>query len=396
MAAAASSARALLLFVALGVPRLSHAAESTFADTDVLGPKAGSSVELVQTRLTAYEQKGYGYQSQAGPLPGPGSETLHVLQVQGEFVMQQGENLTHRVWVPVDLVTSASADASDRYYAVPDVVSHASAQNLASEVDYQLSARAGAETTWTAGSGVHYEENFFSWLFSLEYRRSLAEDNATLSVSANQALDWFDEFRVGGERSGRTSRSTTNLNVGLSQLLSPSTLAQVSYGLTLQRGELSNTWNSVPTVNGNRVREVLPRARDRHAAAVTLWQWLPWQAALQLGYRFYRDNWEVTAHSVEAELEQRLPGRFVLGASYRHHVQTSVFCFTTRALLASDYRTADSDLAAFDADSFGGRVGYSLPTSRFGTLFLTLGFDHYLRSDDLEVNVATWASGLRF
>src|SRR4030095_9515862 len=140
------------------------------------------------------------------------------------FVMKQGENLTHRVWVPVDLVTSASADASARYYAPPDVVSHSAAQNVAAEVDYQLGVRAGPETTWTAAAGMHYEENFLSWLYSLDYHRSLADDNATLTRSAQQALDWFDSFRLGGQRSGRTSRSTTTFNVGLSQLLSPSTL----------------------------------------------------------------------------------------------------------------------------------------------------------------------------
>jgi hypothetical protein len=380
----------------LGGAERGGAAERAFVDEDVLASKPASSVELVQTRITAYDQHGHGYQSQAGPKLGPGSEALHVLQVQGEFVMHQGDRLTHRVWVPVDLVTSASADASDRYYAKPDVVSRASAQNLGAEVDYQLTARADADTAWTAGAGMHYEENFLSWLYSLEYQRSLAEDNATLSLSANQALDWFDAFYVGGTRAGRTSRSTTNFNASVSQLLSPSTLAAVSYGFTLQRGELSNTWNSVPAVNGERVSEILPRGRDRHAASVSLLQWLPWQATLELRYRFYRDDWEVTAHSFEGRLRQRLFGHLVLGANYRHHVQTGVFCFTTLTPLVSSYRTADSDLGPFDADTLGGSVELDLRTASLGTLFLTFGYDHYFRSDGLRVNVATWASGFRF
>jgi uncharacterized protein DUF3570 len=380
----------------LGWSEGSRAAGTAFEDSDVLGQKPQSSVEVVQTRITAYEQSGHGYQSQAGPKSGPGSEALHVLQVQGEFVMHQGERLTHRVWVPVDLVTSASADASDRYYGKPDVVSRASAQNIGAEIDYQLTARASADTSWTAGAGMHYEENFLSWLYSLEYQRSLAEDNATLSLSAQQALDWFDSFYVGGTRSGRTSRSTSNFNASLSQLLSPSTLAAVSYGFTMQRGELSNTWNSVPASNGERVSEILPRLRDRHAASVSLLQWLPWQSTLELRYRFYRDDWEVTAHTFEGRLRQRLFGRLVLGASYRHHVQQGVFCFTTSTPLVSSYRTADSDLGPFDADTLGGSAELSLKTASLGVLFLTFGYDHYFRSDGLRVNVATWASGFRF
>jgi len=396
VAVAASSSLGLFLWV-LGLPATAFAEGDALDTEKVLGTRPKAEVELVQTRITAYDQTGYGYQSQAGPKAGPGSETLHVLQSQGEFVMKQGENITHRVWVPVDLVTSASADAIDRYYAAtPDVVSRASAQNIGAEVDYQLGVRAGPETTWTAAAGMHYEENFLSWLYSLEYQRSLAEDNATLTLSAQQALDWFDAFRLGGSRAGRTSRSTSSFNVGLSQLLSPSTLVAFAYGFTLQRGELSNTWNSVPTTNGERVSEILPRLRDRHAASVSLLQWLPWEGTLELRYRFYRDDWEVTAHSFEARLRQRLFGRLVLGANYRRHTQTGVFCFTTKTPLASSYRTADSDLGPLDADSLGGSAEVTLPTNRHGTLFLTFGYDHYVRSDALRVNVATWASGLRF
>jgi len=396
VAAAASRLGAAVGAVVIGWSGQGGAAERSFADADVLAGKPASSVEAVQTRITAYEQSGRGYQSQAGPKLGPGSEALHVLQMQGEFVMHQGDSLTHRVWVPVDLVTSASADASDRYYGKPDVVSRASAQNLGAEIDYQLTARASADTSWTAGAGMHYEENFLSWLYSLEYQRSLAEDNATLSLSANQALDWFDAFYVGGTRKGRTSRSTTNVNASLSQLLSPSTLAAVSYGLTLQRGELSNTWNSVPAVNGERVSEILPRLRNRHAASVSLLQWLPWQGTLELRYRFYRDDWEVTAHTIEGRLRQRLFRRLVLGGSFRHHLQSSVFCFTTLTPLVSSFRTADSDLGPFDADTLGGSAELDLKTNTYGVLFLSFGYDHYFRSDGLRVNVATWASGFRF
>lgn len=396
VAAAASSARAALGAAVLVVAGQVRAAEGSFADSDVLASQPAVSVEAVQTRITAYDQSGHGYQSQAGPKLGPGSEALRVLQVQGEFVLHQGNRLTHRLWVPVDLVTSASADASDRYYGQPDVVSRASAQNLGAEIDYQLTARASADTAWTAGAGMHYEENFLSWLYSLEYQRSLAEDNATLSLGANQALDWFDAFYVGGTRKGRASRSTSNFNASLSQLLSPSTLAAASYGFTMQRGELSNTWNSVPAVNGERVGEILPRLRNRHAASLSLLQWLPWQATLELRYRFYRDDWEVTAHTLEGRLRQRLFRRLVLGASFRHHLQSSVFCFTTLTPLVAAFRTADSDLGRFDADTVGGSAELDLKTAAFGVLLLSFGYDHYFRSDGLHVNVATWASGFRF
>jgi hypothetical protein len=389
--------RLVLALSVVGTARPSRAEPGSFRDTDVLAPEPAARVELVQTRITAYEQRGRGYQSQEGPLAGPGSETLHVLQVQGELVVHQGDRLTHRLWVPVDVVTSASANASDRYYSKPpDVISRASAQNVAKEIDYELSARADRHTTWTGGVGGHHEENFGSWQYSLEYRRALAEDNATVSVAANQVLDWFDAFRLGGHRAGRATRSSSNLNFALTQLLSESTLVSVGYGVTLQRGELSNTWNSVPTSDGGRVREALPRGRLRQATSIALAQWLPWQGALRLRYRLYRDDWSVTAHSIDASLSQRAFGWLVLGLSGRHHHQTAVSFFTIRSPPLAVHRTADSDLADLSADSLGGSATATLPTAALGTLFLSAGFEHYFRSDALYVNVATWASGFRF
>jgi hypothetical protein len=394
MFARASVAFAFVL--ALAASRSSRAEGGSFSDSDVLAPKPASRVELVQTRITAYEQKGFGYQSQAGPIGGPGSETLHVLQVQGEFVMHQGDRLTHRVWVPVDLVTSASANAIDSYYAKPDVISTASAQNLASEIQYQLSARADDDTTWTGGAGVHHEENFLSWFYSLAYERTLAEKNATVSITANQVLDWFDAFTLGGKRKGRATRASSNLNLAFSQLLSASTLFGVSYGVTLQRGELSNTWNTVPTTSGGRQSEALPDERLRHAASLSLAQWLPWRGALKLRYRFYRDDWDVTAHSFETELRQRIADFLMVGASYRYHHQTGVEFFTTRAPPGLTYATADSDLAALWTQAIGGDVGLTFPTATLGELRLSMGYERYYRSDALRVNVATWATGFHF
>ena len=140
----------------------------------------------------------------------------------------------------------------------------------------------------------------------------------------------------------------------------------------------------------------MPNERLRHALSASLLQWLPWQGALKLRYRLYRDDWQVVAHSVDADLRQRVAPWLVLGASFRYHHQTAVSFFTTRATPAAVHATADSDLAALWTQSLGGSATLSLPTARLGTLFLSLGYEHYFRSDELSVNVATWATGFHF
>jgi hypothetical protein len=371
-------------------------AQAAFEDGEILSPAPETRLESVQTRVTAYSQRGRGYQSQAGPLDGAGSEQLRVLQPQAEFVLKQGQAVTHRLWVPVDVVSSASADAIDRHYAHPDVVSSASATNVAIEADYQLGIEPNREETYTGGVASHVEEPFHSWALSLGYRRSLAENNAALELTATQAFDWFDEFDLGGARSGRASRATSTASVSLSQLLSPTTAIAIASDVSLQHGELGNTWNTVPLEGGGRGLEELPGDRRRYTASCRLAQGLPWDAALSLQYRLYRDSWQVSAQTAEGRVRQRITPWVMLSANYRHHRQTAVYFFTERAPRERALRTADSDLAALSAQTLGGSVTFTASPRGLDSLVFDFGYEHYFRSDELTVEVLTWAFGIRF
>jgi hypothetical protein len=389
----------LATFVATLPCATSARVERAFDDDEILAPKtrdAEPKLKSMQTRVTAYFQQGQGYQSQAGPVDDAGSEQLQVWQAQSELVLQPNEAITHRLWVPVDVVSSASADAIDRHYSHPDVVSSASATNFSLEADYRLGLQVGRDETYSTGVAVHVEEPFNSWALALGYQRTLADDNATFELNVTEVFDWFHEFEVGGARVGRASRSTTNISLSLSQLLSPSTAIAVAGDMSLQHGELGNTWNTVPLEGGGRGLELLPPSRLRCASSVRLAQWLPWDAALSLQYRFYRDTWEVTAHSAEVILRQRLLRWLTIAASYRHHRQSGVYFFTRRSITAIGHRSADSDLAELSAQTLGGTLTLALSRPASGSIFFDLGYDHYFRSDELTVEVATWATGIRF
>ena len=162
-----------------------------------------------------------------------------------------------------------------------------------------------------------------SWMQGVTLRlaqhatRAFADDNTVLSASLFQLVDWFDDFDLAGKRHGRDVRSTTNVNLGVSQLLSPTTIALLGYGFTLQEGTLTNTWNSVPQIDGTRGAEVVPHQRLRHAVSGRLCQWLPWEGALRLGVRLYADSWGSVARTADATLSQRIgPLTLEVGGRY--------------------------------------------------------------------------------
>jgi hypothetical protein len=381
-----SRTRGALLVIVLS----SAARAEPLATNDILDSHLPVRIESVRVRYTQIDQEGHGWQSQAGPHGHPGSEELNVYQPQLEVIAQQGDKLTHRLWVPLDIVTAASPDALD-------AVSTASYQNEAGSLELATTYHHDRRTDALVHVGLHVEEQLRSWNFGLGVSRVLADGNAVIAASVNQVLDWFDRFDIHGDKLGLVWRSSTNGNLALTQVLTPTTVAHVNYGFTAQTGELGNTWNAVPLESGELGGEVLPRLRHRHAFVGRLAQWLPWRGVVKGFYRFYVDNWGLTAHTVEIELYQRITPFLYLRGNYRLHAQSGVDFFTTRAIDDGRQRTADSDLAPFVAHTVGIKAAMDLRVARqLRNLHLDVGYERYFRTNDLRANVYTCSLGFVF
>jgi len=389
-ARARTSAWAALLLSILLAPRVRADPPPPFSDAEILDkPAPYLRVESVALRYTHFDQTGTGYQSRRGPRGGPGLETMSVEQPQLEVVVKQGDRITHRIWTPVDIVTAASPDAID-------VVSSASRSNEAGSFDWTATYRATPEATLAIRNGLHNEENFRSWNSGFGVVRSFAEENTVLEASVNEVMDWFDGYTLRGATDGHRSRTSTNLNAGLTQILSPTTLAHVDYGLTLQRGQLSNGWNIVPLRSGDVALEVLPRSRVRHALVGRIAQWLPWDGAAHAFYRFYVDDWGIRAHTMELELYQRLTRVAYLRLNYRFHNQTGASFYRTQAPPSFKIATADSDLAALDAQTVGFKLTLDVPVRFAKNVRFDVGAERYFRSNDLRVSVYSCGLGFLF
>ncbi|HXU79937.1 MAG TPA: DUF3570 domain-containing protein [Polyangia bacterium] len=366
-------------------------ADDGLSATEILTPRSGFRIESARLRFTHFDQDGHGYQSLADrPTPlDPGRETLDVEQIQAEVIARHGK-FTHRLWVPVDVVTAASPDALD-------AVSSASRLNVASTADLSTTYQTSSTSELTVRGGAHLEEPFRSWLFGVGGARSFADGNTTVAASSNQALDWFDVFLLDGERVGRRFRSSTNANLSVTQLLSPTTVGLVGYGGTLQLGELTNGWNAVPLADGTVGIEQLPKLRHRHALVGRLAQALPWHGIAKGAYRFYLDNWGILGHTAEGQLYQRLGRHFYLRGSYRYDGQTAARYFNLSAPPGERvFRTADSDLDIFRAHTFGLQAAVEIDLPGDQILHFDLGYEHFTRNNDLHANVYSCSSAVRF
>lgn len=312
----------------------------------------GWRVDLVRARLAYFDQSGWGSQSQANvrTIDGVqrGSERLYVFSPSLQLGVRQNERTRHVVTMPVDIVTSASADALD-------AVSSASRVNEAFELDVQTQFRPTDDDQITFRYMVHLEEYLKGGLGGFGYTRELAQDNATIAIQANAGVDWFDPLSPQGFDYGLTHRSRVHASIAGSQTLTPTTLVMGGYDLTYQWGRLEQTWNAIPTTrNASPPEEIFPDHRLRHALWGEVAQHIPRSRSTLRGrYRYYRDDFDVEAHTFELEAYQWLARNMYVRLGYRWHDQTgpSFFrTFITAAELDSDpFRTADSDLGTFRA-----------------------------------------------
>jgi len=343
------------------------------------------------TRVTGFDQFGNGYQAQGGPTPlSPGSERETVFEPQGEIVFTQGPRWLHRVWIPVDAVTNASPHAID-------VLTSASKHVVSGTIDWTATYAATATTDWTIRNGFYLENPFRSLHSGIGLQRSFADEATIVGVGAIDVYDWFNRFDIHGNGEGRTDRNGTTGTVSLTRVVTPTTVVNVNYGVTVLEGTLGNTWNSVPLTTGVRGPEILPGERVRHALVGRAAQWLPWNGALRLYYRFYADDWGILAHSAEAQLLQRLAPELYVGGLYRFHTQTGASFFTILAPDDGSLRVADSDLAPLQSQTVGGKVALDLPMSgEIRTMHMELEVERYVRTNDLQINIVSWATGFRF
>jgi len=375
----ASTLRTLVLVCAsLAIAAVCHAEPAS--DAAILG-QSKARIDEFRLRLTSFYQDGHGYQSKAGTLAGPGSERALIVQPLMLVGIRQTPRIHHEVVIPIDIVSAASVNALD-------VVSHASAVNEAVGIEVTSRFDLTDDDQLISNLAWHEEEPFGSGSFGLGYSHAMADDNATLGINGQATFDRFDYLQPNGDRYGRRNRTALNGNLNFSQLLSPTTIFDVNYGLTFQQGTLETSYNSVPVEGGtSRTKELFPRSRTRQAAQARIAQHLPdSHTTLRAAYRYYTDTFQLSAHTADFELHQYLLPRLIARGSFRYYTQTGVDFFTTAFSGQESLRpprTADSDLAQFHAQEYGLKL---LWLAR-GQSALDIGYVHYFRDNGLFANI---------
>jgi hypothetical protein len=258
------------------------------------------------------------------------------------------------------------------------------------QVNYYLdNARLGL------GAGYSTENDYDAINGGFDFETHFNEKNTTLSGGIGLSFDTITPTDSDLEqlRPKEEEKRSYTLNVGLSQILTRRSLAEVSFTYNFGDGYLSDPYKKVWREDAQFAADQRPDTRHgfawlaayrRHIEEV--------DGTFHLSYQFYVDTWQVNSHTVQATWYQNyFDGALQLMPMVRYYSQREAD-FYVNFLKTGQSRdgdmTSDFRLSSYGAVSFGLRAQYEFHTPwltdiRWG---LKASIERYLSSGELALD----------
>ncbi len=254
-------------------------------------------------------------------------------------------------------------------------------------IDVVTSASPYTERREELGVGLDWVQG--DSLMSVGYIRSEESDYESDTWALSVAQDFFggmstltlgyvrgDDLvsRVDTDFEDEVERN--NYQLSWSQVLTSRIVASLDYEAILETGFLNNPYRSA-RILGAQIPERYPRARNSHTVALRGIGMVAEATSLELGYRWYRDTWQVQAHTLEAAAARRITPRLSAELTYRYTTQDAASFYADDFDAEFEFMARDKELSTFDSHTLGARLTWDFG-ARLGPLSrssVSLGYD---------------------
>lgn len=288
----------------------------------------------------------------------------------------------------VDVWSSASVDI--RSAATRKVVEQRD------EIDASVAHQIGS---LNLGGSYRYstENDYESHGGSLGASLDLAQKNTNLSLTGRA---YIDKVWAAGDPHQKWDTSTMTLRASATQNVDADTFVQLVYEITRQAGYLSSPYRFVRFVQQKALddgtpldattcanqagrtllvhceRENNPKRRLRHAVAVYGRHALSWPLSVGFNYRFYRDDWGLSAHTAGLDGAFTLDDTWLFSAGYRMYFQGDAKHYRPYYGLSPDstarYYTSDKELSALSSHRLDLELTHTAALDNEGTTVKTV------------------------
>lgn len=252
----------------------------------------------------------------------------------------------------------------------------------------------------TLGVSHSAESDFYSTDGSVEYMHYLdSSKNSSVSFGAsyqsNEILKRCSDVDGCSGASESKDASAINMQLGFSQNIDATSNAKITLFSSIDDGYLDNPYLNIvrnyEDGSGEIVNEHRPDSKTAYGVALHYAKAFNDTFTLQLGYRFYDDDWDISSHTLNLDLYTEL-GDYTIHTGLREYLQSeayfyngSIDYFTTQEFASSDKRLSD-----FNTQTYQLGVEYDLSDE----ISLNLEGSFYTQSTGLDAIFFT--TGLRY
>jgi hypothetical protein len=191
------------------------------------------------------------------------------------------------------------------------------------------------DTRWAGNVALDW--SFKNHLLTPSFAYSKENDYESYSISLNDAISFNDKnttFQYGLAHNFDSVRFTDGKNwlgkdttegmIGISQLLTPSTVMSANLTLGYEDGYLSDPYRlSQFTTFGFAFNEKRPGYKSKEVALVSVTQYFEkLHASIEGSYRFHHDSFDVSSHTAELTWHQWLGKHVILEPMFRYYNQS--------------------------------------------------------------------------
>ncbi|MBT8113596.1 MAG: DUF3570 domain-containing protein [Gammaproteobacteria bacterium] len=211
------------------------------------------------------------------------------------------------------------------------------------------------DLSYTYSEEDDYESNMVSFDISHEMFGAMTKMNIGASIGTDdvERVD-LDSFAEDLDR--------YSFRAGISQVITKSFVMAFDYEATVEEGFLNNPYRFV-FVNGVSLgsgSEEYPDTRTGQAYSLKGIKYWQHRASTSLGYRFYRDTWDVRSSTVDLNYSQYIGNQWVVDVYGRYYTQDKADFYSDNFSSRLRYMARDKELSSFDSFAVGGRLRYDL------------------------------------
>ena len=281
-----------------------------------------------------------------------------------------------------DLMVEAMSGASP-VYSIPDpggrpvqVMSGASIEDKRTDLSVGLTRKQdGLSGGVTLGHSE--EDDYAATNVALQAEVELDDTVTTLSFGVGYSDDTMEPTQgVWATGVRQADRTSTTAFIGYARVLDALTVVQSSLSYTLHDGYLGDPYKQawIDAIS-NTVPDTRPGERGQFAWLLRLRRFFKGSdSALHADYRYYHDDWEADAHTIDLAWHQRVGDRFRLVPGVRYYSQSQAYFYEPYYGSARSDGYASSDYRLSPYGALGASLTAGVEVGGWGA---SLRYEHY-------------------